>query len=87
MVNIYEVFGNKVRTRLILCLDNGPKNVGELIENCSLSQSAVSQHLAKLKKAGIVDTQKKGRNILYFLKHKKAAKVAQLLELLEKEVV
>lgn len=62
-------------------------NVGDLIKNCGLSQSAVSQHLAKLKKARLVGSQKKGRAVWYFLKYKKAKKVSQLLESLEKEVI
>jgi DNA-binding transcriptional ArsR family regulator len=87
MTDVYSAFGNKIRAKLILCLARGSKNVGDLVKNCGLSQSAVSQHLAKLKKAKIVDTQKNGRNILYFLRYKKAVKVSKLLESLEEDIV
>ncbi len=87
MSDIYSVLGNRVRARLVLCLSDGPKNVMALVENCGLSQSAVSQHLAKLKRARVVEARKKGKIVWYSLRYKKAAKVARLLESLEKEAV
>lgn len=85
--NIYSAFGNKIRTKLILCLSKKPKNVTELIHTCDLSQSAVSQHLSKLKKSGIVETKKEGKEIWYSLKYKKAADISRLLLSLEQEVL
>ena len=85
--DIYSAFGNQVRTKLILCLAKKPKNVTELINTCHLSQSAVSQHLSKLKKSGIVETKKEGQVVWYSLKYKKAADISSLLVSLEKEVV
>ncbi len=85
--NIYSAFGNQIRTKLILCLANKRKNVTELINTCGLSQSAVSQHLNKLKKSGIVDSRKEGKEVWYSLRYKKAAKISDLLFSLEKEVI
>jgi DNA-binding transcriptional ArsR family regulator len=83
---IYSAFGNKIRVGLIFCLAKKPKNVTELISNCNLSQSAVSQHLAKLKKAGLIEAKKEGRLIIYSLKYKKAADISSLLMSLEREI-
>jgi len=85
--DIYSAFGNQTRTKLILCLANKSKNVTELIQTCGLSQSAVSQHLAKLKKSGIVETKKEGKEVWYRLKFKKAADISKLLLSLEQEVL
>lgn len=85
--DVYSTFGNQVRTKLILCLAQSPKNVTQLIQNCGLSQSAVSQHLAKLKKSGLVQTGKNGKEIWYSLKSEKAAQISQLLLALEKEIL
>ena len=85
--DVYSAFGNQVRTKLILCLAEKPKNVTELINTCHLSQSAVSQHLSKLKKSGIVETKKEGQVVWYTLKYQKAADISSLLVSLEKEVV
>lgn len=84
--DIYTTFGNKVRTRLVLCLAQKSKNVTELINTCGLAQSAVSQHLTKLKLSGLVETKKEGKEVYYSLKYKKAAEISKLLISLEKEV-
>jgi DNA-binding transcriptional ArsR family regulator len=83
--DIYSAFGNQVRTKLILCLANKQKNVTQLINTCTLSQSAVSQHLSKLKKSGIVEAKKDGKEVWYSLKYKKAADISKLLLSLEQE--
>jgi len=84
---IYSALGNEVRAKLLLCLSQKAKNVSGLIHMCGLSQSAVSQHLAKLKSAKLVGTKKEGKEIVYFLKYKKAAEISRLLQALQKEVV
>lgn len=70
---------NPVRLRLICCLNKKAKNVQELINTCTLSQSAVSQHLAKLRKSGLVKTQRHGAEIHYSLVNAKTAKIAHSL--------
>jgi ArsR family transcriptional regulator, virulence genes transcriptional regulator len=85
--DIYSAFGNQIRTKLVLCLAKKSKNVTELIQTCGLSQSAVSQHLGKLKKSGIVETKKDGKVVWYSLKYKKAADISKLLLSLEQEVL
>ncbi len=84
--DIYAAFGNEVRAKLILCLAKKAKNVTELIKTCSLSQSAVSQHLHKLKQSGIVKTKKEGKTVWYSLSNKKAVDISTLLVQLSKEV-
>lgn len=85
--DVYSAFGNSVRVKLILCLSRGHKNVTELISTCGLSQSAVSQHLTKLREAGIVDAKKEGKEVWYSLTYKKAAEISRLLLSLEQEVL
>jgi ArsR family transcriptional regulator, virulence genes transcriptional regulator len=85
--DIYSVFGNEVRVKLLLCLSKKSKNVSEMVRTCGLAQSAVSQHLAKLKSANLVFTKKKGKEIQYSLKYKKAAEVSSLLQSLQQEVI
>lgn len=53
------IFGSSARLKLLTCLRGKPKNVSDLIKNCGLSQSSVSQHLAKLRALNLVDYQKK----------------------------
>jgi ArsR family transcriptional regulator len=51
---------------LILCqLLTAEKPVGELAEAVGLSQSALSQHLAKMREAGLVECEKRGQMVYY----------------------
>jgi len=53
---------------LVLCeLLDGEKSVGELERRTSLSQSALSQHLARLRAQGLVATRRQSQNIFYSL--------------------
>ena len=83
---VLSAFSNKVRLQLLICLSKGNKNVTQLIGNCGLSQSAVSQHLEKLRSAGIVNTKRDGKEIIYSLTYPKAAKISTDLMNFTKEV-
>lgn len=85
--NVYAALGNEVRAKLLLCLSKKSRNVTELIHTCGLSQSAVSQHLAKLKSAKLVGIKKVGKEIRYSLTYKKAADISRLLHSLQQEVL
>ncbi|WP_304620155.1 ArsR/SmtB family transcription factor [Paracoccus sediminilitoris] len=51
---------------LILCeLAKGERSVGTLQQAVGLGQSALSQHLAKLREAGMVDTRRESQTIYY----------------------
>jgi DNA-binding transcriptional ArsR family regulator len=50
------------RTRILLALDN-PISAAELAQTTSLSAPAVSQHLAVLRRAGLVESRKSGRTV------------------------
>lgn len=53
---------------LVLCqLVEGEKSVAQISENIALSQSALSQHLAKLRAAGLVTAEKRGLSVFYRL--------------------
>ena len=49
---------------LILCqLEGGEKSVGELVRLVGLSQSALSQHLARLRRDSLVRTRREAQTI------------------------
>lgn len=53
---------------MILCnLFKGERTVGELELAVGLSQSAISQHLARLRDEGVVDFRRAGQNVYYSL--------------------
>lgn len=64
------------RRLLILChLSMGEKSVGELEELVGLSQSALSQHLARLRRDKLVRTRRSAQNIYYSLNGEEAKAV------------
>lgn len=71
------------RRLLILCyLTQGEKTVGELEELIGLSQSALSQHLARLRRDKLVRTRRNAQNIFYSLNgHEAQAIMGTLYEL------
>ena len=73
-----KAFGSEERVLLIECLKT-PKNVTELLTRCSLSQSALSQHLRVLRNANVVTVRKEGRNVVYSVPNKKLLAAAKLL--------
>ncbi len=55
------------RLMIIHELRDGEKSVGELAERLGLKQSNTSQHLAVLRKAGVIAPRREGNTILYSL--------------------
>lgn len=65
---------------LILCqLKEGPVHVGALEDLTGLTQSALSQHLARLRKDGLVKTQRQAQTISYSLADPIAARLLETL--------
>jgi DNA-binding transcriptional ArsR family regulator len=56
------------RTRIVVLLEQEELSVAELQEVLGMGQSTLSTHLAQLKRAGIVEDRRAGKNILYRLK-------------------
>jgi ubiquinone/menaquinone biosynthesis C-methylase UbiE len=56
------------RTRIVLLLEQEELSVAELQGILGLGQSTLSTHLAQLKKAGMVEDRRTGKNIRYRLK-------------------
>lgn len=65
---------------LVLCeLTAGECTAGELVERSGLSQSALSQHLAKLRDEGLVETRREAQSIFYRIADPKAARLLSVL--------
>jgi DNA-binding transcriptional ArsR family regulator len=65
---------------MILCqLADGEKSVGDLQPLIGLSQSALSQHLAVLRRRHVVRTRRSGQSIYYSLASGEAASIMHTL--------
>ena len=60
-----KILANKNRLMILCSLQDGEMNVSELNEAVPLAQSALSQHLAALRKAQIVATRRESQTIYY----------------------
>ncbi len=67
------------RLRLLCSLVEGEKSVAELTEAAGLSQSAASQHLGKLRLAGVVAAERRGQQIHYRLASPQARALLEAL--------
>ena len=65
---------------MVLChLMKGECSVSDLNQTVPLSQSALSQHLANLRKAGLVATRRESQVIYYRLKSQNVSKILETL--------
>jgi DNA-binding transcriptional ArsR family regulator len=60
-----EALAHPVRLRLLRTLARGPHTTGELAHAWGLSPPEVSRHLAVLRRAGLLTTQRQGRYVRY----------------------
>ncbi len=61
---------------MVLChLSKGECSVGELEKLVDLSQSALSQHLARMREEGIVECRREAQSMFYSIKDEKAQKL------------
>ncbi len=78
--NLLKKLGNEYRLLVLCTLMDGELSVGELNECMPLSQSALSQHLASLREAGLVKTRRESQTIYYSLQGDEAVKVIAVLQ-------
>lgn len=77
---MFKMLSNPVRlcilTNLVM---NKKRNVSELIVCSNVTQSLVSQQLAKLKLAGIITCEKFGNEVYYEIKDEKIINVIKII--------
>lgn len=79
-VGLLKALSNENRMLIMCYLTEAEElSVGELAERVGLSQSALSQHLAKLRNEGLVETRRQSQTIHYRVADPKAAQVLKLL--------
>lgn len=76
---LLKALANEKRLMIVCILSKGEKNVGDLEQFIGLSQSALSQHLARLRRDGIVDTRREAQTIYYSIKDDAVPKLLSCL--------
>jgi DNA-binding transcriptional ArsR family regulator len=77
--SLLKAMANSSRLLILCQLVEGEKSVGELERLVGLSQSGLSQHLALLRRKGIVATRREAQTIFYSLASREARSVMTTL--------
>lgn len=77
---LLKTLSNEKRLLIVCMLVDGPMTVNSITNELDITQSAVSQHLAVLSSSDILDYEKKGQNIYYFIKDEKVIELFELLK-------
>lgn len=80
-VALLKAMANERRLFILCYLLEGEMSVGMMSDKLGLSQSALSQHLAWLRRDGLVETRKVAQTVYYRLK---SEEVRAMIELLHK---
>ena len=62
---LFRVLGHPARVRIIELLRGGERSVGALQEGLGLESGATSQHLAALRRVGLVESRREGTSVYY----------------------
>lgn len=77
--SLLKAMANDNRLRILCLLVDDELSVTELNQRLNLSQSALSQHLAILRREGLVSTRRSSQTIYYSLHGDKAIKIIDAL--------
>jgi ubiquinone/menaquinone biosynthesis C-methylase UbiE/DNA-binding MarR family transcriptional regulator len=90
-INFLRLLADPTRLRLLLLLEQEELSVAELQDILGMGQSRISSHLAQLKRAGVVEDRRAGKNVYYGLTNgqkldRQRAKVSELTRALAHEM-
>ena len=63
--NLFRVLGHPARVRILELLRDGERSVGSLQAELGLDSGGTSQHLAALRRIGLVDSRREGTSVYY----------------------
>lgn len=81
VAQLLKLLANENRL-LILCQLAAARemSVGALAKACGLGQSALSQHLARMREEGLVATRRAGQTVYYFIEDPRALRLLKVLK-------
>lgn len=68
MAKVFEALGDEHRQRIVLSFEPGERlNVGQIAEVSTLARSTVSHHLKILREAGVLGSEKQGKEVYFWV--------------------
>jgi DNA-binding transcriptional ArsR family regulator len=74
---LFRVLGHPARVRILELLRDGERSVGQLQAELDLDSGSTSQHLAALRRVGVVESRRDGTSVFYRIED---PRVSQLLD-------
>jgi len=68
IAKVYTALGDEHRQRILLTFERGEHlNIGQIVEVSTLSRTAVSHHLRILREAGVLSSEKQGKEVYFWI--------------------
>lgn len=80
---LLSALANSKRLQIMRIISEREVGVGDLADEVGLSQSALSQHLARLRSDKLVATRRDAQNVYYSTSHPGVRKISESLQSLE----
>ena len=79
VAEMLKLMAHPLRLMILCLLVESEHNVGELVEALDINQTALSNHLSKLRSAGLIDYTRYHRVLQYRLKSEEARTILEVL--------
>jgi DNA-binding transcriptional ArsR family regulator len=76
---LMKLLGHPHRLMILCELNDGERSVGELSERIGIKQSPLSQHLARMRYEGVVESRREAQTVYYSLAGEEVAAIISLL--------
>lgn len=67
LAELFKIFGDSTRIKILYDLFEGEKNVSEICEDLEMNQSAISHQLKILKTSKLIKARRDGKAMIYSL--------------------
>lgn len=76
--DIFIALGDEHRQRMLLTFEKGEKlNIQQIVSTTTLSRTAVTHHLKVLHQSGILDSEKSGKEVYFWINKELVAEALQ----------
>lgn len=76
--SMFVALGDEQRQRILLNFEHGERlNVSQIVANSTLSRTAVSHHLKILRQAGVLQSEKIGKEVYFWVDKKNISETLQ----------
>ena len=77
---VLKALGHPDRLRLLCLLTEGERTVTQLVDSCGVSQSQISQFLARMRAEGLVTAKRVGQSVSYRIARPEVKKLIRQLK-------